>query len=269
MERLCNLFFELSNEDRLSILLKLMDEPMKLTHIANALALTAQECSRQLSRLQEIDLVTKNSDGAFMLQPYGRHAFRLFPGFQFLTEHVEYFNRHTLTRLPEKFMGRVGELCGCKPVTDLMGTIAKIERIVMEAEEYWLYISPEPLATAQGIGKALEVIESGVKCRAVEPLSYRRPEEIERGISQKMRDEIRSLRVGGLLDNRYMENIDVSIYMSEKEVALLAFPEVTGQFDYLGFSSTDPKVLEWCRELHEYYFERAVPWQTHVVYDFP
>jgi predicted transcriptional regulator len=40
MERLCSLFFELSNEDRLSIILKLMDEPMKLTHIAKELDLT-------------------------------------------------------------------------------------------------------------------------------------------------------------------------------------------------------------------------------------
>jgi len=105
MERLCSLFFELSNEDRLNIILKMMDEPKKLTHIANELDLTVQECSRQLSRLTDIDLVTKDPDGFFVLQPYGRHAFRLFPGFQYLTEHVEYFNKHTLTGLPEKFMG--------------------------------------------------------------------------------------------------------------------------------------------------------------------
>lgn len=267
MERLSNLFFELSNEDRLSILLKLMDEPMKLTHLAKALDLTAQECSRQLSRLMEIDLVTKDPDGSFMLQPYGRHAFMLFPGFQFLTEHVDYFNRHTLTKLPEKFMGRVGELRECKPITDLMGTIARIERMILETKEYYLYISPEPLATIQGIELALRVLENGIKGKAIEPLAYQRPEEIERGFSKDMRDGIRKHRISGALDNRYMEKIDVSIYMNEKEVALLAFPDITGQFDYLGFSSTDPKVLEWCKELHEYYFEKAVPWQEHVGYD--
>jgi predicted transcriptional regulator len=267
MERLCNLFFELSNEDRLNILLKLMEKPMKLTHLAKALEITAQECSRQLSRLMDIDLVTKDPDGAFVLQPYGLHAFRLFPGFQFLTEHVEYFNRHTLTKLPEKFMNRIGELKGCEPVIGLMGTIARVERIVLEAEEYWWYISPEPLATASSIGKALEVIEGGINARGIEPLTYRRPAEIERDISKEMRENIRKLRVSGGLDNKYMENIDVSIYMSEKEVALLAFPEITGQFDYQGFTSTDPKVHEWCKELHEHYFDRAVPWQEHVGYD--
>ncbi len=63
MERLCSLFFELSNEDRLSILLKLMDEPMKLTHLSRELGLTVQESSRQLARLTGIDLVTKDPDG--------------------------------------------------------------------------------------------------------------------------------------------------------------------------------------------------------------
>ncbi len=266
MEKLCTLFFELSNEDRLGILLKLMDEPMKLTHLANSLDLTVQECSRQLSRLTEIDLVTKDPDGAFVLQPYGRHAFRLFPGFQFLTQHVTYFNRHTLTRIPEKFMNRIGELRGCEPVSDLMGTIARIERIVLEAEEYWLYMSKEPLATVQGIQKALEVFGKGIKCKAIEPLAYRRPVEIERGFSEEMRSGIRIHRESGVLDNRYLEDIEVTIFMSEKEVAILAFPEITGEYDYTGFTSTDPKVLEWCKELHEYYFEKAVPWQIHVGY---
>jgi predicted transcriptional regulator len=74
MERLCSLFFELSNETRLSIILKLMDEPMTLTLIARELDLSVQECSRQLARLNEIDLVAKDPDGFFVLQPYGRRA---------------------------------------------------------------------------------------------------------------------------------------------------------------------------------------------------
>ncbi len=269
MERLCTLFFELSNEDRLSILLKLMDEPMKLTHLANALDLTAQECSRQLSRLMGIDLVTKDPDGSFVLQPYGLHAFRLFPGFQFLTEHVEHFNRHTLTKLPEKFMNRIGELRNCNKVNSLMSTLARIERIIVEAEEYYAYMSPEPLATVENIRRALEIFEGGIKCRAIEPLSYIRPEEIERTISPEIRNAIRRNRLSGMLDNRYIKDIDVTLCFNEKEVAIIAFPQVTGQFDYLGFGSTDPKVVEWTKELFDYYWVDAVPWQTHVGFDRP
>jgi predicted transcriptional regulator len=44
-----------------------MDEPKKLTQIAKELDITVQECSRQLARLNEIDLVTKDPDGFFVL----------------------------------------------------------------------------------------------------------------------------------------------------------------------------------------------------------
>ena len=40
MENVCSLFFELSNEDRLSIMLELEKEPLKLTHISKKFDLT-------------------------------------------------------------------------------------------------------------------------------------------------------------------------------------------------------------------------------------
>ncbi len=45
--------------------------------------------------------------------------------------------------------------------------------------------------------------------------------------------------------------------MSEKEVALLSFPAVNGGYDYLGFTSTDPAALRWCRDVFEYYWARG------------
>ena len=266
MERLCSLFFELSNEDRLRRILTLMDEPLKLTHIAKKLDLTAQECSRQLSRLTNIDLVTKDPDGAFMLQSYGRHAFRLFPGFQFLTEHVEYFNRHSLTGLPEKFMGRIGELRGCEPVTEIMGTMANIERMIRESEEYFVFITKETLATAHAINLSREALDRGIIERGIELTSYVRPDDIVKGVPKETWDATHVHRTNGLLKNRYLEEIDVTIYMNEKEVAILAFPDEQGGFDYLGFTSEDQKIHDWCLELFNHYWDDAIPWEKHVGY---
>jgi predicted transcriptional regulator len=58
---------------------------------------------------------------------------------------------------------------------------------------------------------------------------------------------------------RGLENVDVFMAISEKEVAALAFPEVTGGFDYLGFTSRDEKTLKWCTELFQYYWGKAKP----------
>jgi predicted transcriptional regulator len=257
MERLCDLFFELSNEDRLSIILKLMEEPLKLTHIAKELDLTVQESSRQLSRLMDIDLVTKDPDGSYVVQPYGRHALRLLPGFQFLTEYVEYFNRHTLMNLPEKFMGRIGELQGCEPLTALMSAIAKIETIVQTSEEYFLYITDQNLLPANYWSFCIKALDRGVQFRCIELTGYQPPEDISFKVENQIREGFEAHRNEGNILDRTLERIDVTMYMNEKEVALLAFPTQTGEFDYLGFSSTDPKVLEWCRDIHSYYWEQG------------
>jgi len=45
MENLCDLLFEVSNEDRLTILRKLSEESMNVTGLAKELGLTTQESS--------------------------------------------------------------------------------------------------------------------------------------------------------------------------------------------------------------------------------
>ena len=257
MERLCSLFFELSNEDRLSIILKLMDNPMKLTQIAKELDLTAQECSRQLSRLMDIDLVTKHSDGNFGLQPYAEHAFMMFPGFQFLTEHVEYFNKHTLTMLPKKFKGRIGELRGCQPLRQLMDTFANIEKTLREANEFFWYITNEALIPTRHYKTGLDALDRGIQVRCIEPAGYSQPKEIIQNVTEDVLKAFAGHRSKGNLVDRTLESITVIMYMNEKEVAILAFPATTGEFDYLGFTSTDEETLEWCMDLHRYYWEQG------------
>ncbi|MBC8223278.1 DUF1724 domain-containing protein [Candidatus Bathyarchaeota archaeon] len=76
-------------------------------------------------------------------------------------------------------------------------------------------------------------------------------EEDQKTLSQAMED--------GRLINRKMEQFDVFLWMSEKEVAILSFPTLDGKFDYLGFTSKDDRALEWCFDLFRYYWESAVP----------
>lgn len=63
MERLCDVTFELSNEDRLRILQELEGEAMIVTGLSNRLGLTNQEVSRHLSRLGDVRLTTTAPDG--------------------------------------------------------------------------------------------------------------------------------------------------------------------------------------------------------------
>lgn len=260
MERLCNLFFELSNEDRLGIMLKLLDEPMRLTQISKEFDLSVQEASRQLARLSGIDLVTKNADGFYVLQPYGKHSIRLFPGFQFLTENVEYFTTHTLDFLPEMFMNRIGELQGCTPLNALMTSMSKVGDLVEDAEEYFWYMSDERLVTSNSYDRGIEVMDKGIQFKYLEPVGYHPPMELLRQMPPGVREGYDRHRAQGTIVSRSLEKIDITIYMNEKEVGILAFPTNTGEFDYLGFSSKDPKVLKWCKDIFNYYWEQSSPY---------
>jgi DNA-binding transcriptional ArsR family regulator len=64
MEDLCNLLFEVSNEDRLRILLQLDKEALNATNLSKELDLTIQESSRHLSRLSRVKLIQKDVEGA-------------------------------------------------------------------------------------------------------------------------------------------------------------------------------------------------------------
>jgi len=42
-------------------------------------------------------------------------------------------------------------------------------------------------------------------------------------------------------------------------VGILSFCKEDGEFDFLGFSSEDERARRWCRDLFEFFWERAEP----------
>jgi len=68
MERLSNLFFELSHEDRLVILHTLREKPLKLTMIASKMKISSQEAYRHIQRLVDSGLVAKTTEGNYKKQ---------------------------------------------------------------------------------------------------------------------------------------------------------------------------------------------------------
>ena len=73
---LCDLFFELSNEDRINILYQVEKKPFTITALSKSLNLSTQEVSRHVSRLMDQQIVTKDSNGEIILDSYGRLYFQ-------------------------------------------------------------------------------------------------------------------------------------------------------------------------------------------------
>jgi DNA-binding transcriptional ArsR family regulator len=166
MERLCDLLFEVSNEDRLGILYRLEEEAMNITGLARALDITTQEASRHSSRLVDMGLTMKEPEGLHHLTPYGRLILKLLPGLEFVSRHREYFTTHTLAGLPSQMLCRIGELVACGYTSDVMVTIYSIEKVIREAEEYlWNLGSHYP---ASVIPLLREALERGVMARSID-----------------------------------------------------------------------------------------------------
>ena len=257
MEKVCNLLFELSNEDRLAILLSLDKEPMKMTHISEQLNLTSSETHRHLKRLSDEKLVRKDADGFHRLTPFGEQSLKGIPMYQFLSKHGEYFMTHTLSGIPHAYSTRIGELVGCELTNDVMVTFHDIEEMINKANNYFWVITDQILIDTYPLAR--EAIERGVELLLIRPKSWTfAPGYIEKIDEDDIRTLIKALRTGQF-QQRELANIPVFLYMSEREVAALSFPNVSGKIDYISFKAKNKTSQTWCGDLFQYYWEKSDP----------
>ena len=58
-------------------------------------------------------------------------------------------------------------------------------------------------------------------------------------------------------ERRYLPSLPLSLMLSDKEVAQIAFPTVEGKMDYQGFKSRDDEARKWCRDVFVYSWGHA------------
>jgi len=254
LERLCDLLFELSNEDRLHILMELRETSMKLSQVSKKLNLTIQETSRNLNRLNETKLIRRNADSTFNLTLYGEEALKLPTGYEFLSKNSEYFMNHTLSGLPLEFNERIGALLGCEFTNDVMTTFHYVDHMIGEAEEYLLFITEQILTSI--IHAETEAVKRGVEVRALISTNISPPPGSER-IFAREDENLEKGRVKRRPEVRYLDKVEVCLCMSEKEVAGICFPTLEGKLDHLEFRGLDERSRDWCKDLFEYYWKIA------------
>jgi len=259
LQNFCNLLFELSNEDRLGILHKLNKEEMNVTKLSKELNLTTQESSRHVSRLVAVGLVQKDIEGLYHLTFYGKLVLRQIEGLTFTSKHRNYFTSHTLEHLPSAFISRIGDLADSAYVDDVSDAFYRVDKVIKEAEEYLWTITDQYLISAypqlrEAVEREVKVKNIEIKDWVVSPIvkqAWYTQEAVPHGQTWDR------ARTDGLLEERVLGRLDVYLYMSEKEVAGLAFPLPNGRFDYLGFAAKNERSHKWCEDLFQYYWRRA------------
>ena len=256
MGNLFDLMFELSNEDRFSIILCLKESPKNVTGLARELNLTTQETSRHLSRLDDVGLTRKDADGMFNITPFGHLTMRLTQGLEFVSDHQDYFSNRDLASFPQDLLCRLGELGKASYIDDVMVTVHNTERILREAEEYILNINMPYISSVFPLIR--EAYERGIVGKFVHTEDVKIPPVMYDDRDEVFNDElIRQFIKSGVYEERLIEESDMILYMNEKEVGILTFPTLGGRYDFQGFSSKAESTLRFCRDIFLHYCEQG------------
>ena len=250
MSELCELFFELSNEDRVNILELLQKEHLNLTNISNKLDLRNQETSRHLSRLEESGLVFKNTDGTYQNTLFAGLILRKQGEIEFLLDYRDYLNSHQAEGLPGNLLANLGVLSNSNYIDDTLNALQVVKRIIEESEEYLYRLSDQFMMVL--LDPIVAAAERGINYYFIYSAGIKVPPNAQETV------RLREAQRRGNFFSYTHENVIAFTVMSEKEV-MLAFPKLDGSYDYTGFNSTNDDVLRWCKELYDHHYVDRKP----------
>jgi predicted transcriptional regulator len=225
---------------------------MKLSHVSKKLDFTVQETSRNITRLSEAKLISKDVDGTFHLTPYGTEAFNLLSGYKFLFKNREYLTAHVLTELPAQFRASLGVLESCELVNDVMVAFRNVENMIAKAEQFVWILTNQVLAST--IPYLAQAVERGTKFRLIMPKDYIPSDDMRELVSNPAFEKASRAKE---LESRFLDEVNVFLCLSDKEVAVLSFPNLEGKLDYIGFKSKNESVVDWTKALYTFYWEKA------------
>lgn len=250
MERLHKLLFELSNAERIEIMLETQKGKLKLSQLSRKLDLTVTETSRHLQRLAEAKLIQKNADGYFTLTQFGILALRLLGNLGFVSAHREFFLEYDVSGIPAEFIDRFGQLEGAAYISETLRNLEEGENTIREAKKFVWILSGEILTNT--IPTLMDKVKTPFDLRIVLPEGKFPPESMSR---------LPSTAPG--IQKRTLRNLQVLIVMTEN-YAVFCLPNHSGKIDYTGFSGKDPKFHKWCKDLFLYYWDKAKPVGTRI-----
>jgi predicted transcriptional regulator len=257
LQDLSGLLFELASEQRFKILQKLGSEAMNVTQLSETLDISKQESSRHLSRLNKTGLIWKDVKGRHHLTPFSELVLRQLDGLDFVLQHRSYFASHSVLHLPIEFILRISDLDKATFISNLPVAIYKIEKTIKEAEKYIYLITDHYYLETLSLYK--EAFDRGVRIEVIEPKDWLIPAELKEAYPKHYELVLNEVRASGLLEERVLEQLDMYLCMSEKEVATVAFPCLDGKFDYFGFATTNKRAHKLCLDLFHHFWKGSLP----------
>lgn len=246
-EEAANNFLELSSQQRLHIIFRLLEKKSKVTSMAKELGATVQEVHRNFARLEDGGFIIKDMDGYYSLTTYGKTMCSQMPSIIFLSQNRKYFEDHNFGNIPPKFIMRIGQLANSTHIKSVVKILEQWKSIYKNADKYIYEILTEiPLDI---IEPKVKRIEKGVKFNYILSESAVIPKGRKK-LLQKLNFD--KLIEKGLIERKMQKTIQVLVVLNEKE-ACVSFPNIEGEPEMTEmFYSTDQMFHEWCLDYFRY-----------------
>jgi predicted transcriptional regulator len=259
-ENLYNLLFEISNEDRHNILIFLTNSNANLTQISNTLNLKLSETRRHLSRLTQIGLIMRQPEGTYILTNFGNQILAQIDNIRFFTNNKDYFEYHSLRKIPQEFQWRLSSLSESEYITDVLEFIRNIDKIIRNAKvEILMLVEQFPLNFLSVI---LDAIDRGVNFKILES-SHRAIYSNLNELAHENQGLIK-MHITSQVKQRIIDSVDTFMLISENE-GVLAFPLIKGEIDFKGFKIGSEKAVIWCKDFFDYYWVNASTTSTPMI----
>ncbi len=238
-------FLQVASHLRLGILLNLQEKDDNLSSLAKTLDSTASEMHRNLKRLSDYGLISKNNEGLYHLTSYGKMVCTQVSSWEFLKNNSEYFAHHDLGSLPKFFFQSIGSLNNSKHVKGFVNVQDIWKKIYSNAQEYLKNILFEVSYDSEVLSIITNKLKKNVNISSIFLEDAMLPESRNKAIKNK---DILNAIQEQILVRRTIKDISTLVVLNEKE-AFVMFPKSDGQIDVSeGFYSDDESFHQWCLE---------------------
>jgi len=225
---------------------------MKLSRVSEKFNFTVPETARNITRLTEASLIAKDVNGYFHLTPIGEASLQFIPSFEFVSKHKKYFKTHSFAALPLEYAASIGALEKSEFVSGFSETLFNAENALREANEFAWFGVDQIFASLLPL--FVDIIARGVEVKKLMPRNAVIPPKILALANDPVFDRAARAKKW---ESRYLDRLDVSMMLSEKEIVAIGFCNLEGVFDWESFRTNDQTAINWAKSLFLYYWEKA------------
>jgi len=243
--KICELFTELSSENRLCILQTLDEEPMTFTSLIKEVNMNSTEASRQLSRLTEAQLIEKKGDGRYHNTLFGKLVLSSISDLDFISGKSGFFLNHDTSHIPLNLLRQIDALSTGEIITGVYNILNTHEKLGDGIKSHMWYMSDD--FPRHHLPDTERKLEEGVEIRVILP----KDKCSASLLSEKNRKKI---------ETKVMDEIKISVIVSDK-FCMLELPGPDGKIDHNNaIFGYDDRFRDWCKNLFQYYWEsKCIP----------